>query len=97
MDNNLNVETNLVHDNRSVKFMPMELKQTVIDRLLKHQSKHSNWEMNRDIVINFLTNHDYSYIKWKLFWHECRQRDEYRNESFEKTFPDYYKEIKKYL
>lgn len=94
---NLSIIVIFVYDDRSAKFIPKKLKSTIIDRLLKHKSKNPNWVADRDNVINFLRNNKFNYLKWKLFWKEVKQRDEYRNESFEKTFPDYYKEIKKYL
>jgi MoaA/NifB/PqqE/SkfB family radical SAM enzyme len=88
---------NNVHDGRSIKFMPNKLKLVIIKRLLEHKSKNPQWEIDRDSVIKLLQNSKFNYVKWKLFWREVKQRDEYRNESFGKTFPDYYQEIKKYL
>ena len=88
---------NFTHDRSSIKSLPDKLKDTIIDRLLNHSSDFSEWYADRDIVINFLNNGNYNVVKWKFFLWELRQRDEYRNESFEKTFPDYYQEIKKYI
>lgn len=96
-DKTLNMYLNFVHDNRSIKFMPRKLKDLIIERLLQHESKYADWAQNRDIIIAYLNNSKYNAIQWKLFWREVKQRDEYRKESFADTFPDYYKEIEKYL
>lgn len=96
-EKNLNINLDFVYDSRSAKFMPLKLKSTIIEKLLNHQSKNPKWDSDRDFVIKFLQNHKFNYIKWKLFWKEVKQRDEYRNESFEKTFPDFYQQVKKYL
>jgi organic radical activating enzyme len=94
---NLPTLINFVYDDRSAKFMPDGLKKEVIERLMSHNSKYVEWISYRDNIINFLNNHTFDSKKWTELWSECRMRDEYRSESFQKTFPDYYEKIEKYL
>lgn len=93
----LSVFLNFVHDGRGIKILPIELKNKIIERLLNHDSRYADWIHHREIVINYLNNHSFSKIQWKLFWREVSQRDKFRKESFKDTFPDYYREIEKYL
>ena len=93
----ITVYVNIVHDTRSMKFLPRKLKDTIIERLLAHTSEYAEWTSQRDQIILYLNNHSYNPILWKLFWKEVRQRDTFRGESFETTFPEYYEAIKPYL
>ena len=94
----LDVFFNFVHDNRSIRFFPKELKEKIIDRLNAHVSQYpKDWNRNKNNIIEYLNSTSYNIIQWKLFWKEVKSRDQFRNESFEKTFPEYYKEVKQYL
>lgn len=90
---------NVVHDHRGTRILPNELKKIAIDKLKNTQSKHkfSQWEKEKSMICNHLENSSYSEYDWKNFWKELKMRDNLRNESFEKTFPEYYHHMKRFI
>jgi radical SAM protein with 4Fe4S-binding SPASM domain len=87
---------NIVHDSHSAGFLPKKLKDAIIEKLMSY-NLGGTWPEDRNVVINYLTTTKYNPILWHLFWKECHKRDKFRKESFAKTFPEYFEEIKKYL
>ena len=46
---------------------------------------------------NMIKITEYNEHDWNEFWREIKVRDKFRNESFAKTFPEYYNLIKDYI
>jgi MoaA/NifB/PqqE/SkfB family radical SAM enzyme len=95
----LSMYINLVHDHRGIRILPPELKQIIIDKLMLEESVYqpSQWTKERDMVCKHLKNTSYNDNDWKNFWKEVELRDTVRNEIFNKTFPEYYQEVKKFI
>lgn len=94
----IRIYINIVHDHHGVRVLPTEVKEKVIEHLLSKYSKQQHlWLKERDMVINHLRNTDFNQHDWNEFCKEIDVRDRYRNESFEKTFPEYYQLIKGYI
>ena len=95
----MSIYVNMVHDHHGVKVLPRELKETVINKLNSLESKYlpHQWNKDRNMVIQHLSNTESIESEWINFWTELEMRDTIRKESFKETFPEYYNEIKKYL
>lgn len=95
----IGIYINVVHDGNGVRVLPVELKNTIIQRLKSFESKYANdqWIRERDMICNHLENTEYNDYDWKIFCNEMQTRDKIRNESFKDTFPEYYGYMKKYV
>lgn len=95
----ISIYINVVHDHHGTRILPPELKTRIIERLNSFESKHKTiqWERERDMICKHLENAEYNEHDWREFWKELKARDNYRNESFEKTFPEYYNLMKDFL
>ena len=93
------VYVNMVHDHHGIKVLPRELKETVINKLNLYESKYlpQQWNNDRNMVIQHLSNTESVESEWINFWLELEMRDKIRKESFKEIFPEYFNEIKKYL
>ena len=90
---------NTVHDKSGVRIIPPALKEKLIDRIQSTDSKYDarDWNKQKEMICNLLRNTEYNDHDWKSFWTEISIRDKIRNESFEQTFPEYYKLAKEYI
>jgi hypothetical protein len=90
---------NLVHDHHGIRILPTEIKKRIISKLTSLESKYqpSQWAHERDMVCKHLENTAYDDDAWNEFWKEIQVRDAIRNESFSKTFPEYYQEMKQFI
>jgi MoaA/NifB/PqqE/SkfB family radical SAM enzyme len=95
----IGIYVNIVHDHHGTKVLPSLLKQTIIDRLNKFESKYlpHQWKNDRDMVVKHLSNTVSVEQEWINFWSELEMRDTIRKESFKEIYSEYYNEIKKYL
>ena len=95
----IGVYVNMVHDHHGIKVLPRELKETVINKLNLYESKYlpQQWNNDRNMVIQHLSNTESVESEWINFWLELEMRDKIRKESFKEIFPEYFNEIKKYL
>lgn len=94
-DKGIGLYINIVHDRHGVRILPTALKEKIIEKLMACKSKHTLiWEKERDVVCNHLLNTTPSSWDWKMFCSELKIRDEYRNQSFRDTFPEYAEIIK---
>jgi hypothetical protein len=95
----IGIYVNMVHDHHSIKVLPCELKQSIINRLNASESKYlpQQWNNDRNMVIQYLSNTEFFESDWINFWAELEKRDTIRKESFKEIFPEYFNEIKKYL
>ena len=87
---------NLVHwpNYFNLNMMPNPVKEKVIERLESIPKHHEGmWWHHLPGVINFIKNGTFNYDLWKLFVEKIKTHDEYRNQDFSKTFPEYAKVI----
>lgn len=87
---------NTVHDHHGVRVLPKATKNKIIEKIRNTASKYDyqDWEKQKLMICNLLTNTSGTNHDWKNFWQEIKMRDKFRNESFEDTFPEYYKILK---
>jgi len=87
---------NTVHDHHGVRVLPKATKNKIIEKIRNTASKYDyqDWEKQKLMICNLLTNTSGTNYDWKNFWQEIKMRDKFRNESFEDTFPEYYKILK---
>lgn len=81
-----------------LRYLPKKIKDQVIDHLTKSKYKHTETvERHLKPVIQFMqsTPEDHE-SKQNAFWIHNNKLDEFRNESFAKTFPEYYKLFEEY-
>jgi len=95
----VHIYINIVHDHHGVKFLPLQLKQIIIDKLRNYKSeyKQQQWEKERSMIERHLSTTEYNDHNWKEFWRELKMRDGLRNETFETTFPEYYSVMQQFL
>lgn len=89
---NLNLYINpclLDSDSFSIKHIPLPVKQLVDQHLLSF--KYTEKEFNE---IRKITDYHPQGSDWQDWISELTKRDKYRNESFQKTFPEYYNLLK---
>jgi sulfatase maturation enzyme AslB (radical SAM superfamily) len=87
---------NLVHWPHyfNLNIMPDDVKAKVIERLESTPRHHENmWQHHIPGVINFIKNGVYNEALWTEFKNKIKTHDEYRNQDFSKTFPEYAKVI----
>ena len=87
---------NTVHDHHGVRVLPKKTKQKIIEKIKNTTSKHDyqDWEKQKLMICNLLSNTSGTDYDWKNFWKEILMRDKIRNESFADTFPEYYHILK---
>ena len=87
---------NTVHDHHGVRVLPKKTKQKIIEKVKNTTSKHDyqDWEKQKLMICNLLSNTNGTDYDWKNFWKEILMRDKIRNESFADTFPEYYNILK---
>jgi sulfatase maturation enzyme AslB (radical SAM superfamily) len=87
---------NIVFDpnNFAIHHIPQSIKTEIITHLssITVSSQHDKSELDK--IINHLQTTEADENKWQDFLSEVMLRDNYRRESFEKTFPEYYELIK---
>jgi organic radical activating enzyme len=90
---------NTVHDKSGVRILPYEVKDKLIERLQATESKYNpkDWNKQKEMICNLLRNTEYNDYDWNEFWKQIKIRDNFRNESFSNTFPEYYKLLKDYI
>jgi MoaA/NifB/PqqE/SkfB family radical SAM enzyme len=97
--NDVRIYINIVHDHRGIRVLPLELREIIIKKLEVTNSKFKpgQWEKEKLMICNHLKNSSFNHTDWKNFWKETKMRDDIRNESFEETFPEYYKYMKNFI
>jgi len=87
---------NTVHDHHGVRVLPDAVKRKIISKIKNTTSKYDlqDWEKQKDMICNLLTNTKGTTNDWKVFWEELKMRDKIRNESFVDVFPEYYEVLK---
>ena len=92
----LRMYINTVHDHHGVRVLPNATKEKIIEKIKNTTSQYDyqDWEKQKSMICNLLTNTSGTNYDWKNFWEEIQMRDKIRNESFEKTFPEYYAILK---
>jgi organic radical activating enzyme len=95
----LNMYVNTVHDRSGIRILPDKIKELLIERLEKTESKYNpkDWQKQKEMICNLLRNTIHVKEDWDNFWKEIFLRDKVRNESFEDTFPEYYNLLKDYI
>jgi MoaA/NifB/PqqE/SkfB family radical SAM enzyme len=93
----LGIYINFVHDHRSVSVLPYKVRDGIIKHLESFNYNDSRWEIDKNICINFIKNQKYNKLNFEKFWNDIKKRDQYRKESFEKTFPEFFNLMKPYL
>ena len=95
----IGIYVNIVHDHHGIKFLPLEVKNKIIDKLKSFESKYLSrqWQRDREMVCRHLLNTHFDQTDWDNFWKEIQKRDKIRNESYEAVFPEYYEIMKEYI
>lgn len=75
------------------------MKNTLIKKIFNTYSNYNSyvWDIEKNMICKHLEQTSYSSIDWKNFVEQLKLRDNIRNESFENTFPEYYKILKEYM
>ena len=96
---NIGTYINIVHDHRGSRIMPDKLKIKVVEHLNKFRSSvnDTEWQKEKDMVCNHLTNSEFDETAWRQFIEEIKLRDALRNESFGNVFPEYWDLIKEFI
>lgn len=91
----IGIYINIVHDHRGTRILPDALKKIVIDKLKSCESKYlpRQWIEERDMICKHLENSQYNEHDWLEWLKEIAVRDKLRNESYAKTFSEFYKHI----
>lgn len=85
---------NLVHwpMHFNLNIMPDDVKIKVVERLESIPKHHENmWFHHIPGVINFIKNGTHNPALWEEFKNKIKTHDEYRNQNFTATFPEYAK------
>lgn len=92
----LGIYINIVHDHHGTRILPYSVRRHIIDYLMNFESKFNpkQWIKERDMISKHLEAASFNDRDWKMFLEELNVRDKYRNESFSKTFPEYYTVLK---
>jgi len=95
----LSVYVNFVHDGSGIRVLPTEVKISLVDKLRKTESKYnkSDWNKVKNSIANLLISTEFVEKDWAWFCSKFQSLDKVREESFEQTFPDYYKLLKEYI
>lgn len=95
----IGIYVNIVHDHHGVKFLPLDVKNQIIDKLYKFESKYlpKQWETDREMLCKHLLNTHFDLTEWNNFWKEIDMRDKIRNESYKEVFTEYYEIMKEYI
>jgi MoaA/NifB/PqqE/SkfB family radical SAM enzyme len=99
-DYDMQVVLNLVHypHHYSIVNFPTEIKDIIKEKLLSIDVSNmlTAWSPSIDNIINFMYGAEYDVKLLKTFFDKTQIHDEYRNESFSKTFPELNEMLKKY-
>jgi hypothetical protein len=99
-DYDMQVVLNLVHypHHYSIVNFPTEIKDIIKEKLLSIDVSNllAAWSPSIDNIINFMYGAEYDIKLLKTFFDKTQIHDEYRNESFSKTFPELNEMLKKY-
>jgi hypothetical protein len=95
----MGIYINVVHDHHGVRILPDRLKNKITEYLDSCTSQFDNktWQKEKDMICNYLRNTNYSDREWKNFIKEIKMRDNYRKESYEEIFPEYWNLIKEFI
>jgi len=95
----LGVYVNFVHDNGGIRVLPTEVKNHLIDKLQRTESKYNkaDWRKVKNSISSILNNTEFVEEDWLWFCNRFQSLDKVREESFEQTFPEYYKLLKEYI
>lgn len=90
---------NMVHypHHFSLVNFPDEAKKTIEESLKKINTegvKFLDWSPTIDNIIHYMNDRPYEESQFIRFWQSINMHDGYRNESFEKTFPELYNILK---
>jgi len=87
----LRMYINYVHDASGVRVLPPAIREHVIKKLEKTQSKYNtvHWEREKQNTINLLKNAEYNEHAWEYFKMEVERRDKIRNETYSEVFPEF--------
>ncbi len=90
----VNVYLNLVYNLEcfSIRCMPEELKLEVAKKIEPSLKKYNKGKK----ILNFMFSEKYDEVQWKFFIDRMSLYDKHRDESFKKTFPEFYELIKKH-
>lgn len=86
--NRMGLYLNLVHwpDHFNISIMPDDVKKVVLDKLKSIPKEHSNQLSG---IIGFIENGTYNETHWNTLLSEIRLTDNYRNQDYSKTFPEF--------
>lgn len=86
---------NLLHAPKhfNIDIMPEEIKREVIDKLNRVPKKYSHAWRQLPGVIGFMENGTPNPTEWANFYNEVRITDNYRNQDYAQTFPEFAKLI----
>lgn len=89
---------NLVHypAHYNINILPQGIKENIIDRLETIPEEALQSTNQLPSTIQYIKNGNYDSNKWDQFIKEIKWTDTYRNQSFQKTYPNYYQLIKDY-
>jgi len=97
---NIPIMLNMVHypHHYSIVNLPTEVKDSIKEKLISIDTAGTldPWSPTIDNIINFMYGNECNYELLKMLFAKVRMHDGYRNESFEKTFPEFYEMIRKY-
>lgn len=91
---NTNVYYIMVHDPiyYNIKILPNDIKKTITDKLHSHPKQNFFIEK----IIKFMNSEPSDYNELEKFFRITKMHDSYRQESFEKTFPELYQLVEDY-
>jgi hypothetical protein len=76
---------------------PGEYDVRILPGNIKSEILNKNPNFKKDLSDYILQNIDNADIHFKKFWQVTKDLDSFRNQSFEKLFPDYYQLLAPYL
>lgn len=87
---NIHIYLNLVHNPHhfSITHIPTKYKEIIYKKLIQSEVFSNKNELQS--VLNFMMQSEYKPETWDLFIHKIKTHDEYRQERFANTFPEYY-------
>lgn len=93
--NDFGIYLNLVHGpiHFNISKLPPDIKKAVVDRLETIPEVGYVWDHYLPGIINFIKDGNYDESVWEAFKTTIKTHDDYRGQSFAKTFPEYAKII----
>jgi MoaA/NifB/PqqE/SkfB family radical SAM enzyme len=75
-----------------IRILPIEVKNQILEKNKNFEfDRHENW---KNYILQEVSDAE---LLFKKFWQTTKDLDEFRNQSFEETFPEYYSHLKKYI